>query len=248
MKNRTLLIVSLILIAFLIGNSYAPSGAPQTVMAQESDPYEGMMDIPEAEVKGTLTIGTKEEIEEMYQQQNPASASEERYPIPGFAFKRGADKSADDAGSLRQDWLEHGRAYYNNADVETWVGIYHPVFIPEGSMINSLDICGSIRYSVEPHYVMKVSLFRFHWNSEELELIGAAWIGEDTTDVGTKCAFFVLDEPHYFDPYNWNYQLVVGLSASYYNKNLYELSQVAIYYEPPATNLFPLAFPSVMKP
>jgi hypothetical protein len=248
MKNKSLLIVSLLLIAFLIGSSYAPSGAPQTVMAQESDPYEGMMDIPEAEVKGTLTIGTKEEIEEMYQQQNPASASEERYPIPGFAFKRGADKSADDAGSLRQDWLEHGRAYYNNADVETWVGIYHPVFIPEGSMINSLDICGSIRYSVEPHYVMKVSLFRFHWNSEELELIGAAWLNEDTTDVGTKCAFFVLDEPHYFDPYNWNYQLVVGLSASYYNKNLYELSQVAIYYEPPATNLYPLAFPGVMKP
>lgn len=241
MKNRTLLILSLILIAFLIGNSYAPSGTTQTVMAQESDPYEGLMDFPEFEGKGTLITGTKEE---MYQQQDSVTATMQRYIVPGFAFKRSSDKPASDNGSLYQGWLGHGRANYTNEDMEKSVEIHYPVHIPESSMIYGIDVCGTIVYRVEPHKKLSAHLFRFHWDTEEMQTIASATLNDETD--GTDCAHFILDEPHFFDPFLWNYQLVVSLNASYAGKNVYDLSQVILFYEPPAT-LFPLAFPAIQK-
>jgi|GEM_PF-6715387 len=240
MKNRTLLIVSLILIAFLIGNSYAPSGAPQTVMAQESDPYEGLMDFPEFEGKGTLITGTKEEI---YQQQDSVNAGLQRYLVPGFAFKRASDKSATDTGTLTQTWFDHGKACYTNEDMGKSVEIHYPVHIPEYSMIYGIDVCGTIVYRVEPHKKLTAHLFRYKWDTGTMESIAEVSLDYQTEG---SCGEFWLDEPHEFTPFAWNYQLAVKLNASYAEKNVYELSQVILHYEPPVT-LFPLAFPAVQK-
>ncbi|NLZ26255.1 MAG: hypothetical protein GX884_01615 [Chloroflexi bacterium] len=240
MKNRTLLIVSLILIAFLIGNSYAPSGAPQTVMAQESDPYEGMMDLPEFNGKGTLITGIKEEI---YQQQDTVASDLKNYYVPGFAFKRADDKSASDTGRLIQSWLWGGRAVYINEDMETYVELHYPVQIPDQSMISGIQVCGQIVYRVEPYGTLTAHLFRFHWATKEMEII--AQVSLDYQSSEGRCAYFALDEPHEFDPYTWNYQLLVILGASSAEKNVYELSQVNLYYVSPVT-LFPLAFPTVI--
>jgi len=241
MKNKSLLIVSFLLIAFLIGTSYAPSGMSQTVMAQESDPYEGLMDLPEFDGKGTLITGTKEE---MYQQQDSLAVYTQRYIVPGFAFKRANDKSASDTGTLNQGVFTQGRARYINEDMEKYVELHYPVQIPEDSMIHRIEVCGSIVYRVEPHQKLTASLFRYYWSTGTMETIAQVSLSYQTDG---DCIVFILDEPHIFNPLMWNYQLVVPLYASYAQKNAYTLSQVILHYAPPSVTLFPLAFPAIQK-
>lgn len=224
MKNKTIFKVSLLLIAFVIAFSYAPIGANQAVMAQETAPYDSIFDLPETTVKGTYGTRTKEELDQVRLASNAY-----KYIVPGFAFQRASDKPATDTGTVSKSWLNRGQVKYENfTNPDSRVELNFPILIPEGSMITSLDLCGQIESDVTTNDKIQMVLFRYHWTASNIEEVGRVSITK--TDGLPTCQYLHLNEPHEFEPYAYNYYLLVSLPASATVSKEYLVSQAIIGY------------------
>ena len=244
MKNKSILFLSLILIAFVLINSYTPQ-AMQAEIAMQGEPVSEIEAIPyhkgQEPVANDSTalsdIGTPDSFED--------------YPLKleGDNQINGDIWGFFNAVGNNFQPMTSDVTYYNGGSGcmgSTYSGGYWkafsiPVNVPYESKGDRIYFTYYNTVESPTNGPIRAQLYRRYYNDIfDVEVVGD-WILEKT-DAGDHYTSFDISDL-VFDTNFWHYYFVIELPQG---DNTREICGLQISYDTPAPPLFPLAFPGVM--
>lgn len=182
MKNKTLLIISLLMVAFLIGTSYAPQAALAETMQQEGPVDES--------ANGQIDMDSVDPI-------NPMSVRKEAYNLPGMAFI---------PNDSRIEYIHTGYGCVRTEDFSASVRIIAPINVPNGAKATAM--VGMFKNTVDNPSQQIIVLFN---RSSITEESGEDLLLVTLSDSEFGFGFERVDVNHVFDTLNYKYQFIVQM-------------------------------------